>query len=256
MPSDSAGSDVFDEPSLWRVEASRALGISGDELIAAISPGPAFPAALRSLTSTLSADAQMIVDLGAGAGGASEWVRQATNASVYAIEPADGARRAAARAFPHLMIIAGRADRVPLRDDIADAVMISGVVSLVADVGSVVAEVERITRRGGQIAIADLFSGGTHSWSAGPNIFRTVEDVVRTMERHGFHDASIGLGDPDPDPAWAEAAESVDKWIDSHCRDRRSYVEWKHDQDHLRRQMESGDLIGGCVVATLSAPSR
>jgi hypothetical protein len=65
---DVALPDLFDQPSLWRIEAAVSLGLVGDDLIAAVSPGPAFPAALRSLTLALPAAPRVIVDLGAGGG--------------------------------------------------------------------------------------------------------------------------------------------------------------------------------------------
>ena len=42
-------SRVFDGPSLWRIEAAEDLGLGPGELIAAMSPGPAFPAVLRTV---------------------------------------------------------------------------------------------------------------------------------------------------------------------------------------------------------------
>ena len=242
-------SDVFDQPSLWRIEASRALGLDRDELIAGMSPGPAFPAALRSVAAALPDDCQVIVDIGAGAGGASEWLRRATDATVLAIEPAEGSRAAAVRAFPDLLVVAGNADAVPVCNAAADAVLISGVISLMPDLTALMREVDRVLKANGRVAIGDLFAVGEHGVTARPNTFRTVEEVTTLLTRHGFTLVSVGLGEAEPDASWAEVAERIDRWIVDECSRRAGYAEWKQDQEHLARHIESGDVIGGCAVA-------
>jgi precorrin-6B methylase 2 len=245
----AADSDLFDQPCLWRVEAAAALGLSSDDMIAVMSPGPAFPAALRSLESTLPPFPDVIVDLGAGGGGVSEWLRRSTGATVYAIEPALGARQAAMLAFPDLRVLEGRADKAPLEEGIANAVTISGVLSLMPHIDPVIREVDRLLARGGRFAIADLFSRDAATWSSEPNIFRSVEAVMRKLRHHGFTAASVGCGDPVPDATWAESARAVDDWIEAHCADRPGYAEWDTDRRHLREQIASGNLIGGCLIA-------
>ena len=244
---------IFDQPSLWRIEGARALGLGADDLIAAMSPGPAFPAALRSLQAALTPQPNVIVDLGAGTGGVSEWMRVSTGATVYAIEPEDGARRAARLAFPHLHVLAGRADLTSLPGGCADAIVMSGVTSLMSDLDPAIAEVERLLTTSGRLAIADLFSSTTKTWCSGPNTFRSVEDLTRTLPESRFNLASVGCGDPVPDPNWAAAAQAVDDWIDAHCANRLGYEEWIADRRHLRDHVRSGNVIGGCLVAQRSS---
>jgi ubiquinone/menaquinone biosynthesis C-methylase UbiE len=246
---DAAVPEVFDQPSLWRLEGAHALGLTADDMIAVMSPGPAFPAVLRSLESALPPSVDVIVDLGAGAGGVGEWLRRATDASVYAIDPVDGARAAATRTFPNLHVLEGCADHAPLPDSFADVVLLSGVISLMTDVGCVFAEADRLLRRSGRVAIADLFSNSQMSRCSPPNIFRSVEDVTCMLRRHGFTTCSIGFGDPTPDASWAAVAQAVDEWIDAHCMGRAGYAEWNRDRRHLRDHVESGTVIGGCIVA-------
>ena len=244
---------IFDQPSLWRIEAAHALGLGFDDMIAAMSPGPAFPAALRSLHAALTPRPNVIVDLGAGTGGVSEWMRLSTGATVYAVEPEDGARRAARLAFPHLHVLTGRADMTSLPGGCADAVVMSGVTSLMRDLGPAIAEVERLLTTSGRLAIADLFSSTTKTWCSGPNIFRSVEDLTRTLPRLGFIADSVGCGDPVPDPTWAAAAQAVDDWIEAHCANRLGYEVWIADRRHLRDHVRSGNVIGGCLVALRSS---
>jgi len=240
---------VFDAPSLWRMEAAKALGLGVDDLIAAMSPGPAFPAALRSLQTALTTRPNVVVDLGAGTGGVSEWIRVSTDATVYAVEPADLARQAARRAFPFLHVVEGTADSTALPGGVADLVVMSGVSSLLTDLSAVVAEVDRLLTRSGTFAIADLFSSTDVTWHRGPNVFRSVEDLTTVLDRQGFIVSGVGLGEPVPEESWAAVADAVDDWIDENCADRAEYDEWNDDRQHLGHQIESGRLLGGCVVA-------
>ena len=240
---------IFDQPSLWRIEAADALCLDDDDMIAVMSPGPAFPAVLRSLEAALVPQPKVIIDLGAGSGGLSEWMRVSTGATVYAVEPETGARQAARLAFPQLHVVKGRADSTSLPGGSADAVVMSGVISLMSDIGPAIAEIDRLLTSSGRIAIADLFSSNTKTWCSTPNIFRSVEDLTRALHRRGFTAATVGCGDPDPDASWAAAALAVDDWIDAHCADRLGYKEWKADRRHLRHHIRSGNLIGGCLVA-------
>lgn len=249
MTSDPGVPKIFDEPSLWRIEAADDLGLGADDLIAAMSPGPAFPAVLRSLAAALATRPNVIVDLGAGTGGVSEWLRVATGATVYAVEPADGARQVARRAFPKLHVIEGRANSTSLPGGIADAVVMSGVISLMSDIASELAEVDRILKWSGSLAIADLFSGTVVSWSRAPNVFRSVDDLTRTLRCQGFTVTDFGFGDPVPNLSWASVAQAVDDWIDNRCANRPGYQEWSEDRRHLRHCIESGGLLGGCIVA-------
>jgi ubiquinone/menaquinone biosynthesis C-methylase UbiE len=242
----------FDEPSLWRLEAAQALGLHDDELIAAMTPGAAFPAVLRSVAAALPDPCTVIVDIGAGSGGASEWIRRATGAAVYAIEPAAGSRAAAVCAFPALHVVGGTADRLPIRDAVADAAVVSGVMSLLGDIAPAMVEIDRVLSRDGYVAILDLFSTGDRPLIAEPNTFRTVEEVTSVLAHHGFTPTSVGLGVPEPEPSWAHLAEAIDGWIAAHRAERPGYLEWKHDQEHLARQMASGNLLGGCLVAQRS----
>jgi len=240
---------VFDGPSLWRLEAAEALGLTHDELIAAMSPGPAFPAVLHSLTAAFEISPNVIVDLGAGTGGVSEWLRLATGATVYAMDSEHGACRAARRLFPELYVLEGQVDCVPIPNGVADAVVMSGVTSLMTDLGPAIAEVDRILSTAGHFAIADLFNASDVTSHQPPNVFRSGEDLTRMLHKGGFTVTNAGFGEPVPDPAWADAADAVDEWICTHCTDRAGYPEWKRDRRHLQHHIESGHVLGGCIVA-------
>ncbi len=246
-------SDVFDAPSLWRLEAACALDLDGDDLIAALTPGAAFPAVLRSIVGALPVSCGVIVDIGSGSGGASEWIRRTTGATVIAVEPAEGSRAAAVRAFPELHVIGGTAHAVPIRDAVADVVIISGVISLLDDLAPVITEVDRMLKHEGRVAIGDLFSNRDHGVTAGPNRFRTFEEVRQVLARRSLVITSVGLGRPEPQPSWSRIADAIDEWINTNCQRGAGYADWVHDQQHLARQVASGNLVGGCVVAGRSS---
>src|SRR5687767_10316309 len=98
---DSATIELFDEPAQWRANVARDLGYEGLDLATAVAPGAGFPSVLTALAAHLEVGADdMLVDVGAGLGGASAWLAFLTGAHVVAVEPAEGSRTAAASLFP------------------------------------------------------------------------------------------------------------------------------------------------------------
>lgn len=253
--------ELFDEPSRWRAEAARALGLRGEALLAGVSPGASCPSVLHSMARAILAHSiangrdrlDVVVDLGAGAGGISEWFRRHTGAAVVAVEPAPGAREAAASLFPALTVRKGTAEASGLPDAIADAVLLSGVVSLIDDLDAVLAEAARVARPDGAIAIGDLFSSRRATIRSSRNVFRSVESLTEHVATFGWEVVEVGIGSPPPDASWALAAAAVDRWIRRHHRDHPAFDVWSADQAHLTRHVEQGDLIAACLVARRSS---
>jgi precorrin-6B methylase 2 len=244
--------ELFDAPSRWRAQAAMALGLRDEELLGAVSPGAGCPAVIASVLASLTPpDGRLdtVVDIGAGVGGISEWLRRRTKASVVAIEPAAGAREAALTLFPALSVRPGSATATGLVDATADAVVMCGVLSLIADEGAVLAEAERIVRLDGTLAVADLFSARPASITSGPNVFRSFERVAAALAVRGWAIEELGCGTPAPDPEWAAGAERVDEWIHRTRRDHPAYAAWCADRRHLDRHLDAGDLVAGCIVA-------
>ena len=248
-------SDVFDLPTRWRAEAATDLGLSGDDLIAGLSPGAAFPAALRTMRHVLPADVRVIVDVGAGAGGASEWLRAATGAMVIAVEPAAVAALTAMQSFAQLHVVRGRADAVPVRAGAADVVTWCGVMSLLTDVVTELHEARRMLRPGGVFAIADLWSSSANDLRSEPNVFRSVESAQQILAMNGFEMCEVGVGPSSVTAEWSEAARAVKDWISTQRSDAPGHREWLADQRHLQLHAEQGNVVGGCVVAR-AVPAR
>ena len=256
-PTTQVDHELFGAPSLWRAQAALDLGLRGEELIAAMSPGPAYPSTLETIAAAVSGELgrspDVVVDVGAGTGGASEWFRLTTGARVIAVEPSEPARTAARTLFPKLMVVPGAGDRTGLPGDLADMVLASGLLSLVDVIDPVLDELRRLARPGGTIAIADLFASGPDDLCSGPNVFRSFEAMGALIDHHGCHLVEVGCGVAPPTPDWAAAAARVDAWIRVHRVGHPAYDTWLADQEHLATLMASGVLLGGCLVARVDA---
>lgn len=243
--------DIFDEPAVWRGEAVSALGLTGDDLIAGLSPGAGFPAALRSIRNALPDDIGVLVDMGAGVGAVSEWFRQETGATVVAVEPASGARAVAREFFPELDVRNGSMSSASMSPGSADVVTMCGVLSLVDDATGAIACALQLLRPGGAVAIADLFSMDERQLIAPPNVFRSPELVIEMLEAAGFEIVEVGCGEPASHPSWSTSGVEVDEWIRLHCRGEPGFQSWEEDQRHLRSLIEAGELGSVCVIARL-----
>jgi hypothetical protein len=241
-------STVFDEPVRWRLDAARAMCFSKVQLIAALSPGPAFPAALRSVTSALPPDIHSWLDVGAGGGGASEWWRCATGAEVTAIEPSPTSRDVATTSFPQLDVRPGTVDLDGWDSTSADVISMCGVLSLLPDARAPIARSREVARSGGHLVIADLFAAGQDA-EIGPNHFRSIASVCELVVDLGATVVHVGAGSAQPSPEWRAAPKLVDQWICAHCADQPGFTTWSDDVEHLREVAERGLVIGGCVVA-------
>ena len=246
---DSATENFFGWPVTWRAEAARALGIRDDDLPAAISPGAAFPYVLQSMVEAMHSPLRTMIDIGSGVGGASEYLRRATGASVYAVEQSELAREAAQELFANLHQVDGEPTQTGLPGGCADAVVMCGVLSLIAEPHDVLDEATRLLAPEGHLGIADLYASGDSDLTSEPNVFRTPQTVIDLCNARGLELVEVGCGDPTPDPAWARVAARVDEWIERNCHDRDGYDAWERDRRHLEEHITRGDLIGCCVVA-------
>ena len=134
--------NVFEQGALWLADATLELALTGDDRYAAVSPGPAFPAVLRTLAAAVSVIGRqpVIVDLGAGIGGAGAWLAERAGAELISVEPAEGSRIAAKRLFPQLDIRAGSAQASGLPEHVADMVVALGVTSLLGELAGFLTE--------------------------------------------------------------------------------------------------------------------
>ncbi len=242
-------------PTRWRVEAADALHLEGEDLAAAVSPGAAFPSALWSIVRALPGHVDTLVDIGAGGAGASEFLRRCTGATVHAVEPSAPARYAAQQCFPELLVSPGVASDTGLADACADVVTLCGVTSLIAEIEPVLAEVVRLLKPSGALGVADLFSTRVDELHTGPNVFRSWEAWGRAMEAYGFEVIEVGAGVAAPSGDWGEIADVVEDWIRRNCRHRPKFEMWLRDRRHLRRLIDGGEVVAGCLVGVRRNPT-
>jgi SAM-dependent methyltransferase len=161
-----------------------------------LRPGPA-PAALDWL---LPADADVVVDLGAGTG---LLARALTGRArrIIAVEPDQRMRAVLANRSPGVEVLAGRGEAIPLPDDCADAVLVSSAWHWM-DGGRTAREVARILRDGGRFGI--LWTGRDRAipWLRPDEWFCSPDPAVQT--RNGANRFSLQYEGRDvdlPDPA-------------------------------------------------------
>jgi SAM-dependent methyltransferase len=101
-----------------------------------------------------------VLDLGAGTGQFAAAIAGWLGVEVVAVEPSGG-MRAQARAHPHPGVrwVAGRAERLPLRDRACAWAWVSTVVHHLDDLDAAAAELGRVLRPGGMVLVRQAFPG-------------------------------------------------------------------------------------------------
>ncbi len=247
--------ELFDDIATWRAQAAVDLGLTGIELVAAISPGPAFPTTLHALAEHVPhRPGTTIVDLGAGMGGASAWLSAVTGAAIICIEPADGSRRAAQRLFPGLDVRRGTATDSGLPSACADAVVALGVTSLLDDLAGLFAEASRLLRPGGFVGVADMFLATGDVERDGTNTLRSLPATIAAAAAAGLEAVVIGCAD-DAEPAaeWSAAADRLRAAVVAAHRGEPALEPWLADQHKLAEWIAGGHVVGGCLVLRPSA---
>ncbi len=99
-------------------------------------------------------------------------------------------RAVRAESGPHIGFLHADAQQLPLRDKTVDAVISVAVLQLVPDPVMALAEMARVLRPGGRLAVMVPTTGRTARvwrklWKAGPNVF-DEDEVGDILEDHGF----------------------------------------------------------------------
>jgi len=243
--------EVFDEPSAWQVDAVRRLGLDGEDLIAGASTGVGYPDALEPVLGGLGLGAgSLVLDLGAGLGGVSQWVAERTGAIVVALEPERLAAAGADRLFPGLVVVHADAVRTPFAAGSFDAVTLFGLVSLVEDLEPLLSEVIRILCPLGRIGISDLFltSGSVAHPRHSPNTFRSMDHVIDRLQLIGC-DVVVRVEGETTSTRWDEAGSRVDDEITRRHEGSAALGAWQKDRRRIAESIERGEVRVGSVVA-------
>ena len=182
---------------------------------------------------------QRVLDLGCGVGRLSSWLaRDARQVVGVDISPAmlSAARRATASPNPSFVRYANEA--LPFADGTFDRVVSVFVLQHVSDerqLGALLAEIDRITRDGGRVAIIEQVRRRSDE-VAGYIKHRTHQAYVQNFAEHGFRSiadkpirapagwsAAAGRGLL-PERAWPVASR-IDQWIASAAGERLTYTD-------------------------------
>jgi SAM-dependent methyltransferase len=117
--------------------------------------------------------ARTVLDLAAGTGKLTRvLVRYADE--VIAVEPVDGMRRVLEQQVPGARILTGTAEAIPLPDEAVDAVFVAEAFHWF-DLDRAPAEIARVLRPGGHVAVLWNLPGATVEW---------VDEVYETLKAH------------------------------------------------------------------------
>ena len=251
-----ATAELFEDPSDWRTNAVLAMGLDGEQRCAGASTSAAMPQLVDHLCDVLATTAPGTgLDIGGGLGPLSSWLMQRTQHRVVPVDPSSASCRGAQRLFGIASVMAG-ASTLPFATASCSVTVLNGVISLLDDLGSAVAEAARTTRPGGIVAVADLTANGDRRVTTANNTFWVADDVVAALERAGctvdyVACAEPGIGD------WASAQQAVDDEIRRRYAEAAGFEQWREDGARLGALIDAGTIGATSIIAHRTAtPDR
>lgn len=243
--------DLFEQPSRWRVEVIDDLGLRGDDRIAGAATSAGMPQLMRPLVAVLGDRPDLmagpVLDIGSGLGPLSRWLADRGCRHVVPIDPSATSCAGAHHLFG-LRTLRGGATDLAIRDGATGIAISNGTISLVHDLDAAIDELVRVTAPGGLVAVADLLADGDDRVVTGPNTFWTLADVVDALERRGCTIADIACADPGVGD-WAAVQSRVTDEIARRCAGRRGYDEWRRDGERIGSLLADGVVAPASVVA-------
>lgn len=193
-------------------------------------PAPVLDTWREAVTGLGLPPATLVADVGSGTGQFLRPLAEWFGAPVVGVEPSEGMRREARSAVVpgRVAVVAGAAERLPLRSERADVAWLSTVVHQVRGLADAVAELYRVLRPGSHVLIRGFFGEmrmrGLFELFPGmdrvASTFPTTTAVADAFEAGGFRfdRATLvrELWTVDP-AAWAERARSL-RHVDSAFR--------------------------------------
>ena len=240
--------ELFDDPSEWRTNVVVEQGLEGEERCAGASTSAAMPQLVDHLLDVLgTATPGTGLDIGGGLGPLSEWLMQRTDHRVVPVDPSEASCRGARRLFGLASVRAG-ASTLPFATGSCSVTVLNGVVSLLDDLGSAVAEAARTTRPDGIVAVADLTASGDRRVASGNNHFWAADDVAAALEQAGCVVEYLACCEPGIGE-WASVQQAVDDEIRRRYSDAPGFEQWRDDGARLRALIDAGTIGATSIVA-------
>ena len=239
---------VFDQASCWRAEIIADFRLRGAERCAAASPTPGFPQLLDSVVYALAdASPGPLLDVGGGLGGTASWIQRTYHRDVVVVDTSFAAVSAARQLFPDLDVGCADVAGLPIRSASVPAAIVSGVISLLADVDGLFSELRRMLAGGGRAAVTDLWSATSSTQRIGVNTFWSLEDIERRARAHGFQVQHLAVSDLACGWWSSSAAQVNDEIVERHAQ-HPQYGAWREDLEHLDRVIADGQVIPAAMV--------
>ncbi|HSP29187.1 MAG TPA: methyltransferase domain-containing protein [Ilumatobacteraceae bacterium] len=239
---------MFDQASWWRAEIIAEFRLRGSERCAAASPTPGFPQLLDSVGFALAdAPPGPLLDVGGGLGGTASWIERTQHRDVVVLDASFAAVSAARQLFPELDVGCADAAGLPIRHGSVPAAIVSGVISLLADVDGLLAELRRVLAGGGRVAMTDLWSATSSTQRIGANTFWSLEDIQRRAEAHDFQVQHLAISDLGCG-WWSSSAAQVNDEIVERHNQHPQYGAWREDLEHLDRVVASRQVVPAAMV--------
>lgn len=253
---DDAMEAEFDTVATWTEQAVAELGRG--YAIPAACRGSGSPADLEWLAEglALSGDDRFL-DAGAGLGGPAAWLCEHLGdrwrGRPLLVDPMPHAVASSRRLFG-LPAVAATGEDLPLPDDAVEAAWSLGVLCTTTDKDRQLAELGRVLRPGGRLALLVLVAD-TDPLPESPegNHFPTRDALREVLAGAGFAvTAQVDAADlPDASPDWCRRADRV---TDVVTRDHRDHPSWRQaDEQHtvLSRLMDRGHVVATLLRAVL-----
>lgn len=244
----SDASELFDEPSAWREEAIRALGLDGEDRCAGASTSPAMPKLIEELADRLArCPGGPAADIGGGLGPASWWLTARTGHRFVPVDPSATSCAGARRLFG-LTAVQASSWALPFATGSFAAALLNGVVSLLDELAISIGESVRITRPGGLVAVADLTASDGERFTTETNTFWSDDDLAAALMGAGCRVEYVACCEPGVG-RWAEIQSIVrDEMVERHAGEP-GFDDWRRDARVLSSLIESGRIAGTCLVA-------
>jgi len=244
----SEATELFEDPSEWRTNVVVSLGLDGEERCAGAATSAAMPQLVDHLREVLSITAPGTgLDVGGGLGPLSSWLMQHTHHRVVPVDPSEASCRGARMLFGLTSVRAG-ASTLPFATGSCSVTVLNGVISLLDDLGTAVAEAARTTRPDGIVAVADLTASGDRRVTSGTNNFWAADDIAAALERAGCVIDYLACSEPGIGE-WASVQEAVDDEIRRRYSDAPGFEQWSDDGARLRALIDAGTIGATSIIA-------